>query len=169
MRPGGIISQARVWRGVVAPLGKAWQRRRLGRPLAAGLVLVLIGGAVTTARSLLELGDGTATGTARGWPTAVAGSLAEPAFSPVLVLPGAGESVRDHDLEAALARLKAGAFGVTFEALPAEPGTADAAPEARFAPVVLIDASLPPLRLDIMGLGVTRRGGGGGPLPEPAP
>ena len=167
MRPGGIISQARVWRGVVAPLGKAWRCWGLGRPLAAGLVIVLIGGAVTTARSLLELGDGTATGTARGWPTAVAGSLAEPAFSPVLVLSGPGESARDRDLEAALARLKAGAFGVTFEALPAEPGTADAAPEARFAPVVLIDAALPPLRLDIMGLGVARQSGG--PLPEPAP
>jgi hypothetical protein len=67
-----------------------------------------------------------------------------------------------------LARLKEGAFGVAFEPLvagaetgagrhaePARPdpaATAPAAAEARFEPVVQIDAAQPPLRLEIMGL-----------------
>lgn len=177
MRPGQSIRQTSVSSFVGALLGTALRRRGLGRPLALGLALVAIGGVLTMASALLDLREAAPTASRHGWPTAIAADLGEPAFGPVLVLPGRGESVSEHDLQATLARLKEGAFGVVFETVPRPVDATPAASTeagARFVPVVSIDAARPPLRLDIMGLGVVRPGSApverhGGPLPEPAP
>ena len=158
MRPDGISRLARVSRPGSAPIGGAWRRHRLGRPLLAGLVLLAIGGALSTGRSLLDRGDGAALGSRSAWPTAVAGDLLEPAFGPALVLPAERAAATNRELDAALARLKGGPFGVVFEPVLGAPGETETGVvdpfegEARWAPVVAIDAARPPLRLDIMGL-----------------
>jgi hypothetical protein len=77
----------------------------------------------------------------------------------------APSALYETELDTTLAALKHGSFGVAFDreaidALMAEPGlapTVDRAPMAALRATVLVDAALPPLRLDIMGFdGATR-------------
>ena len=183
MRPGSFLERASVWRlaiGRALTARAAWRRHGLGQPLAAALALLLIGGLLTTARSLLDLGEHRLGRHGPSWPTAVAGGLGKGELGPNLSLPWQGEPLPQGELEATLARLKDGAFGVAFEAVPvgrlagAPPALDPASPEATgaFAPVVLIDRERPPLRIDIMGLGTTDGSGraeGGGAAPVPSP
>ena len=156
MRAARLLQQASRLRRHQAPSGSPWWRRGLGRPLAVGLALLAIAGLTTVVRSLLDLGAAVPAAEQRGWPTAVAGSLVEPVFGPALLLPEPGGSRRDSALEADLARLKEGDFGVAFEARRGGPPVADAT--VPVAPVVLIDTARPPLRLDIMGLAADQPG-----------
>ncbi len=155
MRPGPIFPPVGVWRRVIGQCFghlrriSAWRRRGLVRPLSVTLGLVLIFGGLTTARSLLDSRELVAGSARDGWPTAVASGRAEPAFGAALALPFAGEPMREDELAAALARLKEGAFGVTFAAKPDPAGKLAV---NALAPIVLIDADQPPLRIDIMGL-----------------
>ena len=154
MRPGSSLRQAIARAAATVPVMAAWRRSSLGRPFAAVLVLALIGGAVTMARSLLDLREA-GLGGQGGWPTAVAGGLRAGEVGPTFALPRRGEALPDGELEGLLAGLKDGAFGVAFEAVPVDRRAVDpTSPEAEgaFAPVVLIDAERPPLRIDIMGL-----------------
>jgi|GEM_PF-2457140 len=175
MRADGSTSQTSVGRFDAARLDTALRRRGLGRPLAAGLALVTIGGVLTMASALLDRGATAPSASRHGWPTAVAGDLADPAFAPVLVPARHAETLSDQDLEATLARLEKGDFGVVFEALPADAMPAASSETAiPLAPVVSIDAARPPLRLDIMGLGIVRPGSASverqrRPMPETVP
>jgi hypothetical protein len=177
MRPGPSLRLALERAAAPLPLEAVWRRRGLGRPVAAILVLALIGGAVTMAHSLLDLPEAGFGGGQGGWPTAAAGGLRVDEVGPALALPPRGEALPAGELEALLAGLKEGAFGVAFEAVlfvqqdgdrqdgerkAIDPRAIDpTSPEAEgaFAPVVLVDAERPPLRIDIMGLSATRRGG----------
>ena len=162
MRPGSFLRQAIARAAATVPVMAAWRRSSLGRPFAAVLVLALIGGAVTMARSLLDLREA-GLGGQGGWPTAVAGGLRAGEVGPTFALPRRGEALPDGELEGLLAGLKDGAFGVTFEAVPVDRRAVDpTSPEAEgtFAPVVLIDAERPPLRIDIMGLNAAGRARG---------
>ena len=167
MRPGPSLRLAIERAAATLPIRADWRHRGLGRPFAAVLVLALIGGAVTMARSLLDLREAGLGGGPGGWPTAVAGGLRVSEVGPGLALPRLGEALPDGELEALLAGLKDGAFGVAFEAVPvdrpvfdpraSDPGSPEAA--GAFVPVVVIDAERPPLRIDIMGLNTAGRGG----------
>lgn len=173
MRPGPFLRLAIERVAASLPSKAVWRRRGLGRPIAAILVLALIGGAVTMGRSLLDLREMTLVGAQGGWPTAVAGGLRAGEVGPAFALPRRGETLLDGELETLLAALKGGVFGVSFEAVPLDRQDGDrqaldpqaidpTSPEAKgaFAPVVLIDAERPPLRIDIMGLSATGRARG---------
>jgi hypothetical protein len=163
MRPGSSFRLAIERAAATVPIGAVWRRCGLGRPFAAVLVLALIGGAVTMARSLLDLRDAGRGSGQDGWHTAVAGGLRAGEVGPAFALPRRGEAPPDGELEGLLAGLKDGAFGVAFEAAPVDRRAIDpTSPEAEgaFLPVVLIDAERPPLRIDIMGLTAVGRARG---------
>jgi hypothetical protein len=163
MRSGPLSRHAAVWRQLrrsARPLGAAWRRFGFGRPLAAGLTLVLIAALATGGKALLGVAADGLDAAERGWPTTVAGGFGAGGFSPDDALSPAGERLSEGELEAVLTSLKQGAFGVAFApvtaAAPGNPAlslesTAPAAGSA-LVPVVLIDAAQPPLRIDIMGL-----------------
>lgn len=173
MRPGPSLRLALARAAATLKREAGWRRRGFGRPVAAILVLALLGGAVTMARSLLDLREAGFGGAQGGWPTAVAGGFRAGEVGPAFALPRRGAGLPDGELEALLTGLKDGAFGVAFEAVPIdrqdddrkaiEPRAIDpTSPEAAgaFAPVVLIDADRPPLRIDIMGLNAAGRARG---------
>jgi len=122
--------------------------RELRRPLLAALVLVAGIAVLSTATALL--GN-------RGGDASFALAL-EDARRSGATLHAVPVAVSDAGLEAALARLKAGPFGVDLRA-----GGEAAAPAGIFAAAVLIDAARPPLQVEIMGLGLA------GPRPRAAP
>ncbi len=183
MRSGPSLRRALERAAATFKREAAWRRRGFGRPIAAILVLASVGGAVTMARSLLDLRETGFGGAQGGWPTAVAGGFQAGEVGPAFALPRRGAGLPDGELEALLTGLKDGAFGVAFEAVPidrqdgdrkaidaraidpraVDPRATDpASPEAEgaFAPVVLIDADRPPLRIDIMGLNAAGRARG---------
>jgi hypothetical protein len=178
MRSGPLSRQAAVWRQLrrsARPLGAAWRRFGFGRPLAAGLTLVLIAALATAGKALLGIAADRLDEADRGWPTTVAGGFGDGGFSPDQAFSPAGGRLSEAELEAVLTSLKEGTFGVAFAPVSAAaPGRAplpldSGAPEAGSAvvPVVLIDAAQPPLRIEIMGLAPAARDGATADAPAP--
>jgi hypothetical protein len=128
-----------------------WHLAAFGRPLAVVVVLIIGASVFTSAATLL----GHRHPAVIFYAAAEGGSfdgLAEALNAMPLHAPSA---LHETELDTTLAVLKAGSFGVAFDrqaidALAAGPvAPAMAAPP--FRPTVMVDAALPPLRVDIMG------------------
>ena len=130
------------------PQGYRWQAIGLVRPLAAFAVLAVGTGVFSIGASLLGDRNGTAIGHVMAGPSRAvelqplatwAGST-PPADEIGKAAPGrAWAELEPRELEN-------GAFGITFAA-------AEGTPQAGWRPTVMVDAELPPLRVEIMGMG----------------
>ena len=130
------------------PRGLRWQAIGLARPLAAFAVLAFGAGLFSIGASLLGDRSGAAIG------HVIAGPTRAVELQPLAIWAGSTPPADEIDkaaLERAWAELAPraladGDFGVTFAA-------ADGTPSAGWRPTVMVDAELPPLRVEIMGMG----------------
>lgn len=125
------------------PQGLRWQAVGLVRPLAAFTVLAIGTGLFSIGATLLGDRGGAAIGNVMAGPT----STFE--LQPLAMWAGSTPPVDAIDkavVERLPRELEDGAFGVTFAA-------AEGTPSAGLRPSVLVDAELPPLRVEIMGMG----------------
>jgi hypothetical protein len=125
------------------PQGFRWQAIGLVRPLAAMAVLALGTSVFSIGAGLLGDRSGAAIGHVMAGPTRAV------QLQPLAVWPGSTppvDTIDEAELEHLLHGLKDGVFGVTFTA-------AEGMPVTGWRPTVMVDADLPPLRVEIMGMG----------------
>jgi hypothetical protein len=140
------------------PQGLCRQAVGLVRPLAAVVVLAVGAGLFSIGASLLGDRGGAAIGHVMAGPTRAV------ELQPLAMWAGStppADAIGKAAPERAWAELEPrgladGAFGVTFAA-------AEGTPQAGWRPTVMVDAELPPLRVEIMGMGyVPHRARGSG-------
>jgi hypothetical protein len=137
-----------------------------GRPLAVAAVLAIGATLFTSVAALL----GHRQPTAVFYAAAEGGNLDALAGGPSPMPLHTPSALHETALDTTIASLKGGSFGITFDrqAVDALVAEADALPAggelaaAAARPTVLVDAALPPLRVDIMGFGTAH-----GTLREP--
>lgn len=125
------------------PPGARWRAVGLVRPLAVLAVLAVGTSLFSAGARLLGDRDGAAIGHVMASPSSPAERQPLAAWAGSTP-PSAeiGPSVSEDFLH----ELKEGSFGITFT-------VADSAPSTELQPTVLVDAELPPLRIEIMGMG----------------
>lgn len=131
-----------------------------GRPLAVAAVFAIGAILLTSAATLL----GYRQPTAIFYAAAEGGSVDGLADGPSPLSLHTPSALHETALDTTLASLKRGSFGVTFDrqSIDALTAASDALPVGGTAtaavarPSLLVDAALPPLRVDIMGFGAAR-------------